>query len=103
MGLPLPKNFHGNFVKYGYQCLPRQLFIQYVNRGIFILDKDFIEKETVKLTYSWNQQGKRKKKKMILKIIFFFADAEFRFFLLSHLNDRQKSIQLLQCYPPAEG
>eukprot|EP00002_Diphylleia_rotans_P006277 TRINITY_DN1563_c0_g1_i4.p1 TRINITY_DN1563_c0_g1~~TRINITY_DN1563_c0_g1_i4.p1 ORF type:complete len:214 (-),score=10.35 TRINITY_DN1563_c0_g1_i4:167-808(-) len=37
LGLPFPYDFHDRFCLIGFKCLPRSLFTQYLDRGVFKL------------------------------------------------------------------
>ncbi len=53
LGFPFPRGFHSMFVRLGYSCLSRNLFIQYMNRGVFTIEEDFVE-EVVNLLSDCN-------------------------------------------------
>eukprot|EP01121_Diplochlamys_sp_Union-15-3_P007086 TRINITY_DN1771_c0_g1_i4.p1 TRINITY_DN1771_c0_g1~~TRINITY_DN1771_c0_g1_i4.p1 ORF type:complete len:100 (+),score=15.31 TRINITY_DN1771_c0_g1_i4:68-367(+) len=40
---PFPKGFHEDFVKLGFYCLPRNVFLQYLERQVFELTPSFVD------------------------------------------------------------
>jgi len=40
--IPLPKGFNDCFVSVAFQCLPHNLFVQYMDRGLFQLSPNFL-------------------------------------------------------------
>lgn len=39
---PMPKTFQDKFAAVGFRCLPRQVFVQYLERQIFSISSDFV-------------------------------------------------------------
>ncbi|KAH3760655.1 gamma-Secretase-activating protein C-term [Pelomyxa schiedti] len=40
---PFPKGFHTLFITTGFRCLPPHVFLQYINRGLFVVTKEFVK------------------------------------------------------------
>ncbi|KAH3761464.1 hypothetical protein Pelo_6691 [Pelomyxa schiedti] len=40
---PFPKGFHTLFITTGFRCLPPHVFLQYINRGLFVVTKEFAQ------------------------------------------------------------
>ena len=74
---PCPQGFSHTFVSLGKESLPRSVFLQYIERGIFTLNVHFVEKVVRGLSDTEE-------------------DRLFKYELLSHLNDREKSLAIMR-------
>jgi len=79
----VPKGLHFEFVRLGFRCLPLNVFVQYVNRGIFVLDDVNAEEISNQLS----------------KGPFDFAKKEIRYHLISKFPNQEKSIEYLKKDP----
>jgi len=78
LSYPCPKGFSNSFVTLGNQCLPRSVFLQYIERGVFSLNVPFVESIVKELTDSEE-------------------DILFKYELLSHLK-RDKSLEIMRSH-----
>jgi len=79
LSYPCPKGFSTNFVALGKQCLPRSVFLQYIERDVFTLDVNFVEKTVAELDDTEE-------------------DRLFKYELLSNLNNRTRSLQIMTAH-----
>eukprot|EP01119_Soliformovum_irregulare_P002354 TRINITY_DN1261_c1_g1_i3.p1 TRINITY_DN1261_c1_g1~~TRINITY_DN1261_c1_g1_i3.p1 ORF type:complete len:1022 (+),score=330.04 TRINITY_DN1261_c1_g1_i3:47-3112(+) len=78
LGLLPSSEFSAEFLRLGYRCLPRGIFVQYVHRGIFELDQQFLEGITTQFSQSNFQ-----------------ADLEFVYFITSRYTNQMRVVTML--------
>eukprot|EP01102_Stenamoeba_stenopodia_P018625 TRINITY_DN6861_c0_g1_i3.p1 TRINITY_DN6861_c0_g1~~TRINITY_DN6861_c0_g1_i3.p1 ORF type:complete len:724 (-),score=140.28 TRINITY_DN6861_c0_g1_i3:90-2261(-) len=64
---PFPKGFPSYFISLAYRCLPRNIFLQYLERGVFRLNESFVE-EVLASNTGDSEEDKRFKYQLLSKL-----------------------------------
>eukprot|EP01133_Synstelium_polycarpum_P002539 gene2539-2908_t len=81
IGCPFPKDFYSNFTILGFYCLPRNVFLQYLQKGLFVVTCSFIQE----LRNAFPNEAAVGQ-----------ADRNFINQVILHLRDQGKMVELMQ-------